>query len=149
MTLTIRPSTQADIPALAAVAGRTLFPAKYLAPMIAPFLDGAPALWLTALRGGTPAGFAYAEPEAMTDQTWNLRALAAEPAGQGTGRALLSAAEQTLATQGARLLVIDTTQTPEQAAARGLYQSAGYVQVGHIPDFFAAGEDKVTFCRAL
>ncbi|MEO0937843.1 MAG: GNAT family N-acetyltransferase [Pseudomonadota bacterium] len=149
MTPTIRPAIAADTVALAAIAGETLFPADMLAPMIAPFLRAGTALWLTALRDGAPCGFAFAEPEALTDGTWNLRAIAALPSGQGTGRALLTAVEEALRAKGARIVVIDTTQTDDQAAARRLYASAGYAQVGHIADFFADGEDRMTFAKRL
>ncbi|MEL7098042.1 MAG: GNAT family N-acetyltransferase [Pseudomonadota bacterium] len=149
MTPTIRPSSATDTDALAAIADVNLFPADLLTPMIAPFLSGAPALWLTAERGGRVCGFAFAEPEPLTDATWNLRVIAADPAGQGTGRALLDAAERTLHKNGAGLLIIDTTQTEAQNAARRLYLSSGYAQVGHIQDFFAKGEDRVTFAKRL
>ncbi len=147
-----RPSRDADIPAIAHIAEETLFPGDMLAPMIAPFLDGTgEALWLTAEADGIAKGFAFAEPEAMTDATWNLRAIAVDPASHrsGAGRSLLAQLEALLKDRGARLLVIDTTQTEDQTAARAFYAGLGYAQVARIPNFFADGEDKVSFIKRL
>ena len=85
----------------------------------------------------------------MTDRTWNLRAIATHPDlhGAGAGTALVRAVETAL--EEARLLVIDTTQLPDQDRARRFYVARGWRQVGTIPDFFGAGEDKVTFVKAL
>ncbi|WP_299370991.1 GNAT family N-acetyltransferase [uncultured Tateyamaria sp.] len=139
-----------DIPTLAAIADATLFPGEMLADMIAPALAGqGDDLWRVVTRDDTPVGFAFVQPEAMTDRTWNLRAIATDPDfhGGGAGTALLAAVEAALA--GARLLVIDTTQLPDQARARRFYAARGCGHVATIPDFFGPGEDKVTFVKAL
>ena len=139
-----------DIPALAAVADETLFPGDMLDAMIAPALGGqSPDIWRVVTSRGTPVGFAFAQPEAMTDRTWNLRAIAVRPDvhGSGAGTALLCDMEHALG--DARLLIIDTTQLPDQDRARRFYAARGYAQCATIPDFFAVGEDKVTFAKAL
>ena len=60
-----------DIPALAAIAAATLFPGEMLEGMISPALDGAGQdLWRVVRQGGTPVGFAFAQPEAMADRAW-------------------------------------------------------------------------------
>ncbi len=139
-----------DIPALSAIADATLFPGAMLPDMIAPAMQGeGEDLWRVALQGDVPVGFAFAQPEAMTDRTWNLRAIAVRPDlhGGGAGTALLAAVEAALT--DARLLVIDTTQTEDQARARRFYAARGYREVATIPGFFGEGEDKVTFVKAL
>ncbi|WP_299138534.1 N-acetyltransferase [uncultured Tateyamaria sp.] len=139
-----------DIPTLAAIADATLFPGSLLRDMMAPALAGeGDDLWRVVTRDDTPVGFAFAQPEAMTDRTWNLRAIATHPDlhGAGAGTALIRAVEAAL--HEARLLVIDTTQLPDQERARRFYVARGWRQVGTIPDFFGAGEDKVTFVKAL
>ncbi|WP_415921772.1 GNAT family N-acetyltransferase [Tateyamaria sp. SN6-1] len=139
-----------DIAALAAIADATLFPGEMMEGMIAPALDGTgDDIWQVVCRDDVPVGFAFAQAEAMTDRTWNLRAIAVAPDlhGSGAGTALLAAMEAALAT--ARLLVIDTTQLPDQDRARRFYAARGYQQIAVIPDFFGAGEDKVTFVKTL
>ena len=114
-----RDPRESDIPALAASADATLFPGEMLEGMISPALGGAGQdMWRVVRQGGTPVGFAFAQPEAMTARTWNLRAIAVRPDlhGSGAGTALLAAMEAALAE--ARLIVIDTTQLPDQDRAR-------------------------------
>lgn len=144
----VRAPRGTDIPALAAIADATLFPGDLLHDMIAPALSGeGEDLWRVVLRDDVPVGFALAQPEAMTDRTWNLRAIAVAPDlhGAGAGTALLAAVE--VALQDARLIVIDTTQTDDQARARRFYAGRGYDHVATIPEFFGPGEDKVTFVK--
>ena len=139
-----------DIDPLATIADATLFPGELLAGMITPALNGdTEDIWRVVTRGDDPVGFAFAQPEALTDRTWNLRAIctASDLHGSGAGTALLGAMEAAL--HDARLIVIDTTQTEEQGRARRFYVARGYTQVATIPDFFAAGEDKVTFVKAI
>ncbi|WP_299686263.1 GNAT family N-acetyltransferase [uncultured Tateyamaria sp.] len=139
-----------DITALAEIADATLFPGEMMDGMIAPALDGSGNdIWRVVTGDDVPLGFAFAQAEAMTERTWNLRAIAVAPDVQGTGAgtALLAAMEAALC--DARLIVIDTTQRPEQARARQFYVARGYTQVAVIPAFFGPGEDKVTFVKAL
>ncbi len=138
-----------DIPALAAIAEETLFPGEMIEPMITPALEGgSPDIWRVVCREDVPIGFAFAQPEAMTDATWNLRAIAVSPQAQGgAGTALLRAVEAAL--HAARMIIIDTTQLPDQERARHFYVARGYTHVATIPAFFGAGEDKVTFLKSL
>ncbi|MDJ0824335.1 MAG: GNAT family N-acetyltransferase [Rhodobacter sp.] len=147
--MTVRSVTHSDIPSLGVIAEAAgLFPAEYLPEMIQPSFDGGEDRWLVADRAGAPAGFAFARPEAMTDRVWNILALGVAPEArrEGLAKALLKAMEATL---DARLIIIETTQLPEQAAARAIYAGAGYEEEGRIRDFFADGEDKVIFRKVL
>ena len=138
-----------DIPFLAAIADLTLFPGDMLADLIAPSLAGTGEdIWRVVVVDDVPVGFAMAQPEAMTDRTWNLRAIAVMPQqhGRGAGTVLLEAMEQAMG--AARLIVIDTTQLPDQDRARRFYAARVYALVSTIPAFFGAGEDKVTFVKS-
>lgn len=137
-----------DIPFLAAIAEVTLFPGEMMEGMIAPALaNEGDDIWRVVTRGDDVVGFAFAQPETMTDRTWNLRAIAVAPDlhGTGAGTALITAMEAAL--DDARLIVIDMTQTPDQDRARRFYASRGYTHVATIPAFFGADEDKVTFVK--
>lgn len=149
----IRPTRADDISGLQQVLDATgLFPGEMLPGLLAGALRGVPSeVWLTALSGATPVGFCYAAPEPMTDGTWNLRALAVRPADQGTGvgRALVTALEHLLRTRQERLVIVDTSGQAGFAAARGVYSACGYDEVARIRDFWAAGDDKITFRKLL
>lgn len=146
--MTIRPATRTDIPALGKIAeGAGLFPAELLPDMISTALHTGPDIWLVS-DPGQVAGFAFARPEEMTDRVWNILALAVAPDvhRKGHASALLSAMETQL---DARMIVIETTQLLEQAAARAFYEKEGYALEGTVRDFYAAGEDKLIYRKVL
>ena len=61
----------------------------------------------------------------------------------------MAAIETRLRGEGARIIVIDTSGTADFEGARGVYLARGYVLVARIPDFWADGDDKVTFAKRL
>ena len=147
-----RPAMADDVPAMALIAEATLFPGDMLSDMIAPFLSGdREARWWVIDRGGAVIGFAFAGIEPMTDQAWNLKAIAIDPTHHrtGAGRALLRHVESDLVQDGARVLVIDTSGGDDQMAARAFYEAERYTLSGVIPEFWEPGQDKVTFFKAL
>lgn len=149
--MTVRPATAADVRAIGGIAEEAgLFPSAFVPDMIASFLKGDDgAKWLIACdTQSKPVGFAFAKHEDLTDRVWNLLALGVSPAARGQGHAttLLSEIEESL---GARMIVIDTTQRDEQAAARSFYETSGYLHCGTIKDFYAKGEDKLTYAKVL
>lgn len=152
-SVTIRDLGRADLSPLHAVLDATgLFPSDLLAPMAEPYLSGqAPHLWLVAAIGTRAAGFAYAEPERMTDGTFNLLAIAVDPAlqGQGIGTLLVEAVKQRLAARGGRVLLVETSSLADFAATRAFYSARAFHEEARIRDFYADGEAKVTFRTRL
>jgi ribosomal protein S18 acetylase RimI-like enzyme len=150
---TIRRLVPADLPAIKAVIDATgLFPSDMLDDMTRDYLavsDG-PDIWLTVDLEG-PAGVAYVAPERMTDGAWNLYLIAIDPGhqGRGHGSAVLRHVEGMLAARGARILLVETSGLPAFAATRAFYGANGYDAEGRIRDFYAAGDDKLIFRRAL
>ena len=153
MTLSVRDLVQEDLPALRAILDDTgLFPSDMLSDMAAPYLAGsAPHLWLVACRAGTPIGFAYCEPERMTDGTFNLLAIAVmtEAQGQGIGAALIEHLERALQRLGARILLVETSSFDEYARTREFYDHRAFTREARIRDFYAVGEDKIVFWKSL
>lgn len=152
--MTIRPLAQSDLPALEKLLSSVdLFPAEMLAEMCAPYLADPQGdeVWCTALSGTDIAGFCFARQEALTKGTWNMLAIAVDPRlhGQRIGAALTIDLEVTLRTRGARLLIVDTSSTPGYAGARRFYTALGYEVAATIADYWDAGDDKVTFRKAL
>ena len=152
-TLTIIPTTKADLPALQVVLDQTgLFPSEMLPDMIAPAFAGeSEAFWLSCHLDGSAVGLCYTAPEALADGTWNMLALAISPDlhGRGMGTALVEAAERHLKRKSQRILIVDTSSTDDFALTRKFYAKNGYEEEARIRDFWSAGDDKVIFRKAL
>ncbi|WP_411892125.1 GNAT family N-acetyltransferase [Yoonia sp. SDW83-1] len=149
----IKPTTSDDVAGLMAVLnGTELFPSDMLPDMLAPALAGeTEAFWLTCHHGGQAVGLCYTVPEELADGTWNMLALAVRPdlQGNGLGAALVSAAEQHLKDNGQRVLIVETSGTEGFALTRKFYAQIGYEEEARIRDFWADGDDKVIFRKAL
>lgn len=107
--------------------------------------------WLIDDTNDGAIGVAYYAPERMTDGTWNLYLLAVHPNGQGRGRgvSLVRHVEQDLRARRARLLLIETSGTPEFARQRAFYSHLGYRREARIHDFYGRGDDKVIYGKGL
>ncbi len=149
----IKATSSDDIAGLQALLDVTeLFPSEMLPDMLAPSLEGeTEAFWLTCHSGGEAVGLCYTVPEDLADGTWNMLALAVRPDLQGKrlGTALVKAAEQHLKDKGQRILIVDTSGTDDFALTRKFYAENGYDEEARIRDFWADGDDKVIFRKAL
>lgn len=150
----IRPTQAADIPALQAVLDQTeLFPSELLPDMIGGFLkDSEPEdLWLTCVDQGTPIGLCYAKPEMLAEGTWNMLAIAVHPDHQqkGAGAALAHHLEIALKHNNQRILIVDTSGSDAFDNTRAFYTKNGYTQEARLRDYWAPGDDKVTFLKQL
>ena len=146
----IRDAVHSDIAAVGNIAEACeLFEASMLPEMIEPSLSGADEFWMVAEADGRTAAFAFARPEELTDRVWNLLALGVHPnaRGKGLGGTLLRRVEDRLTS--ARMILIETTQLPDQHAARALYSKSGYEEVAKIPDFYEDGADKIVFVKRM
>lgn len=150
---TIKPTASDDVPALQGVLDQTeLFPSEMLPDMLAPALAGeAEAFWLTCHIDGAAVGLCYTVPEELADGAWNMLALAVRPDLQGKrlGTELVATAEQHLRSNGQRILIVDTSGKDDFALTRRFYAQNGYDEEARIRDFWAAGDDKVIFRKAL
>ena len=150
---TIKFTSAEDVVSLQSVLDETeLFPSELLPDMLAPALAGeTDAFWLTCHYGGEAVGLCYTVPEELADGTWNMLALAVRPDLQGKrlGQALVQAAEQHLKDQGQRILIVDTSGTDAFDQTRKFYAQNGYQEEARIRDFWADGDDKIVFRKAL
>lgn len=154
MTLNIRRTKSQDIASLMLVLDQTgLFPSEMLLDMIGSYLDGQSRedIWLSCEKNGTAIGFCYAIPEKLTEGTWNMLALAVLPSwqGQGVGQTIVRELEKVLREAGHRVLIADTSGTSEFDQTRAFYKKHGYTEEARIRDFWAAGNDKVVYWKAL
>ncbi|MEM9660460.1 MAG: GNAT family N-acetyltransferase [Planctomycetota bacterium] len=107
-------------------------------------------IWLTAAADGL-IGVAYLAPERMTVSVWNLQLIAVRPDRQraGLGRELLNHVETLVADRGGRLLLVETSGVDEFAYVHSFYRTSGFHEEARIRDFYASGDDKVVFRKAL
>lgn len=152
--INIRPLLAGDLTSAKDVINTTgLFPGEMLDEMAAPFLTGiAPDdLWFVAMDAEVVLGLVYCTQERMADGTWNLLLIAVRESeqGQGVGSRLTRHLEQTLSQRNGRVLIVETSGLPDFDRTRTVYKTLDYVEVARIPEFYAAGEDKVVFWKLL
>lgn len=150
----IRSTASKDVAGLKRILeGTGLFPPEMLPDMIDGFLSEADAgdLWLTSETDGEVCGFCYAVPEPMTEGTWNMLAIAVLPSrqGNGAGGALVKHLEDHLRARGHRLLIVDTSGSAAFENTRRFYRNNRYVEEARIRDYWAEGDDKIVFWKAL
>lgn len=96
-------------------------------------------------------GYACYGPIACTQASFDLYWIVVEPAHQasGVGRTLLHACETRIADGGGRRVYVETSSRPLYQPTRTFYQRCGYVEEARLRDFYADGDDKVVFVKAL
>ena len=98
-----------------------------------------------------PLGVAYYEPKPAADRVWDLTMIAVRPARQGRGRgaAMLRHVEEDLRACGQRLLLVDTSGSPQYDRTREFYAKCGYEEEARIRDYWTTDDDLVVFRKAL
>lgn len=126
----------------------------FLENMMASYFDSGQASGHTCLvdeEEDSLLGVVYYEPALATDRTWYLTMIGVrrEVQGRGRGAALMQAVEENLQTSGQRVLLVETSGTPEFELTRRFYQKLGYEQEARVRDYYAAGDDMVLFRKVL
>ena len=151
--LSVRAMRREDLASVGLVLDSTeLFPSSMLNEMAEPFLSGnAPHLWLVAVIEGRAFGFAYCEPERMTEGTYNLLAIAVSTDRQrsGIGAALIRHVENDVRERNGLLLLVETSTDLDQDGAREFYLKDGFTEEARIRDFYAPGQTKVVFWKKI
>jgi ribosomal protein S18 acetylase RimI-like enzyme len=83
----------------------------------------------------------------MTQSTWDLYWIAVARAiqGKGIGRELLTITENKIKAAGGKLLILETSSTPDYDRTNRFYQLMGYTAVSRIKDFYAPGDDQILY----
>lgn len=153
LPITYRDLHRDDLPAIEGVLDRTgLFPAEMLRPMAEPWLSGsANHHWRVVLDGPRPVGFAYVEPERMTEGTFNLLAIAVDPEeqGRGLGKGLVSDVIARIRDEGGRLFLVETSSLDDYSRTRAFYDGQGFAREARIRDFYREGDDKIVFAMRI
>jgi ribosomal protein S18 acetylase RimI-like enzyme len=107
--------------------------------------------WVVDDEGQGPVAVAYVAPEKLTEGTFNLTMIAVRPdwQGQGRGGTLTRYLEEMLRDRGERVLLVDTSGTPEFERTRAFYLKNGYEREARIRDYYKDGDDKITFRKRL
>ena len=149
----VRETLPSDLEALENVIEASgLFPAELLTPMIEPYFVGneGGTIWLTLITT-KPIGLLYCAAEKFAEGAWNTLLIAVHPDFQnaGHGAALVLHLEAELRSRGARLALVETSSLDEYAQARAFYRKLGYHEEARIREFWAPGEDKLIFTKAI
>lgn len=98
-----------------------------------------------------PFGYVSYGMDGVADGVFDIYWLLVSPEkrGKGTGRALLSGAEDAVRKVGARLMAAETSSLQSYEKARRLYLRCGYEAAATIKDFFKPGDDKIIYVKHL
>jgi len=113
--------------------------------------DGGHYRSLTALRDGRVLGWACLGPTPCAVGTWDFYWLGVHPEaqGQGVGARLVRACEACARALDGRLLVAETAGREHYRPTRRFYLAQGFQEAARVRDFYAVGDDKVIYVRAL
>jgi GNAT superfamily N-acetyltransferase len=100
---------------------------------------------------GETIGYACYGPIACTQASYDLYWIAVEEGkrGSGLGRKLLEASEQRIAAAGGLRVYVETSSKPQYEPTRQFYLRCGYHIEATLVDFYAPGDGKVIFVKAL
>lgn len=96
-------------------------------------------------------GYAIYGYRDLTDGVYDLYWIAVDPNARrrSVGRELIAACEDSARQQGGRMLIAETSGTPEYASTRNFYFGTGYKDEAIIKDFYSPGDDLFIFIKRL
>src|SRR5262249_2814781 len=99
-------------------------------------------------RGGI-VGYICHGHNPVTDAIHDVYWIAVDPRaqGRGVGARLLEFAEERVRALRGRGIVIETSSRLEYAAARRLYEKAGYRRAAEIADFYKPGDHQLIYMK--
>ncbi len=101
---------------------------------------------------GRVAGFAYFCPVHGTEHTFDVKWLVVDKLSrmQGIGRQLIERIEVEILKQTSNaILSVETSTRKESIVSEGFYSSIGFSLIGHIPDFYAKGDDFFMYAKHI
>ncbi len=87
----------------------------------------------------------------LTVASFDLYWIVVDPALKryGIGRHVLAACEQEVQQQGGTRIYLDTSTRPQYIPTRAFYERCGYHLAACLDDFYAPGDGKAIYCKAL
>ena len=154
----IRPTEPADVDALVALTSATGFFKPHEITALREVFDDyftstifTDHICITYDDGDNIRGFAYFTPEPMAVGTWLLWWIVVDPSThrQGIGRRLMDHVEKEVRARNGRVIFIETSSQPIYESTREFYLRLGYEEDGRLRDYYAAGDDKIVFRKAV
>lgn len=150
----IREVKPKDVEALKQVLDSSgLFPSGLLDDMISDYFNNPSSndIWFTKVENDRPVSIAYCAPEKFTVGTYNLYAIAVRKdyQGKGIGGEMMNYIEGLLRKKGHRILLVETSGSPEFELTRKFYHKCNYTKEATIREFWNEGDDKVVFWKKL
>jgi ribosomal protein S18 acetylase RimI-like enzyme len=107
--------------------------------------------FVLATRADRLLGYSCYGPIDGTQGSFDLYWIVVDAAGQGCGlgRALLAHSEARMRERGGRHCYVETSGRRDYAPTRAFYERSGYTAEARLTDFYAPGDDKWIFCKAL
>ena len=107
--------------------------------------------FVLAERGSTLVAYACYGPIFGTQGSFDLYwiAVAPEEQGRGLGAQTYTRAEAAMRKAGAKHLYADTSSSDRYAGTRGFYQRMGFEEEARLADFYAPGDGKIVYVKAL
>jgi GNAT superfamily N-acetyltransferase len=104
-----------------------------------------------AEEAGIPVGYVCFGPISGTESSHDLYWIVVDQArrGAGIGRALERACRDAVRALGGRRVYVDTSSRDQYAPTRAFYLACGYEEAARLPEFYAPGDGKVIFVKAL
>lgn len=153
----IRPTQPADVDALVALTSATDFFKPHEIVALREVLDdyfnsdvSSDHISIT-YDDGAIRGFAYFASEPMAVGTWLLWWIVVDPDSQrrSIGKQLMDHVESKVRKKNGRIIFIETSSQPIYESTRQFYLRIGYEQDAVLRDYYAAGDHKVVYRKAL
>lgn len=102
-------------------------------------------------RDGATIGYACYGPITVTQGSYDVYWIAVDKRsqGQGLGRRLLAEAEHQVRSAGGRRIYVETSGRPDYLPTRAFYERCGYQVEAVLREFYAPGDDKVVYVKAV
>jgi len=150
-------ATEADGPQIQDIAARaSVFSqeeVECVADLWEEYLTVGPAIggynFLVERDGERVLGFACYGPRDLTSGVFDLYWIAVNSTTHrnGVGRRLLTATEKAVCQAGGRMLIAETSGTPQYEPTRNFYLGMGYTIEATIRDFYSEGDDLAIFVK--
>jgi len=96
-------------------------------------------------------GYACWGPIPCTERSYDLYWIAVRPErqGGGVGRRILALAEEEIARAGGARIYVETSTRAAYDPTRAFYERCGYARAATFDDFYALGDGKAVYLKAL
>jgi ribosomal protein S18 acetylase RimI-like enzyme len=107
--------------------------------------------FVMAEEEGRLSGYVCYGPIPCTISSYDLYWIAVDPArqGRGLGKALLHEAERLIREMGGERVYVETSSKTQYESTRLFYERCGYAVASVLDDFYAPGDNKVTYTKVL